>query len=118
MRTEVRDQYAKAATEAVALCSTDAYKGLDLSWVPDEVLGVNQGCGSPLGEAKQEIKRGQVVVDLGCGAGLDAFLAARQVGPTGRVIGIDMTPEMLAIARRSSAAVAQNLGYAEPNVDF
>jgi arsenite methyltransferase len=118
MRTEIREQYAKAATEAVALCSTDAYKGMDLRWVPDEVLNVNQGCGSPLGEAKQEIKRGHVVVDLGCGAGLDAFLAAKQVGAGGRVIGIDMTPEMLAIARRNSAAVARNLGYEQPNVVF
>jgi ubiquinone/menaquinone biosynthesis C-methylase UbiE len=68
--------------------------------VPEEAnLGL--GCGNPTAIAG--LRAGEVVVDLGAGAGLDAFLAAARVGPTGRVIGVDMTPEMLARARENAA---------------
>ncbi len=116
IQAEIKEAYGKAAVEGVNLCSTDSYSGLDLSWIPDEVLAVNQGCGSPLADVEGGLRRGERVVDLGCGAGLDVFLAARQVGPEGHVFGIDMTPEMLAIARRGSEPVARQLGYA--NVTF
>ncbi|MBI5137336.1 MAG: arsenite methyltransferase [Nitrospirae bacterium] len=59
------------------------------------------GCGNPTGIAG--LAPGETVLDLGCGAGMDVFLAARQVGATGRVIGVDMTPEMLARARENAA---------------
>jgi SAM-dependent methyltransferase len=68
------------------------------------------GVGNPL--ALGEIRPGETVLDLGCGAGLDSLLAARQVGPSGRVIGIDMTSEMIAKAQKNAAA----LGLA--NVQF
>jgi SAM-dependent methyltransferase len=68
------------------------------------------GCGNP--QAIAALKPGETVLDLGSGAGSDCFLAARQVGPTGRVIGVDMTPEMLTKAR----ANAERGGY--PNVEF
>jgi SAM-dependent methyltransferase len=77
--------------------------------VPDGAnLGL--GCGNPLAHA--ELKEGEVVVDLGSGAGFDCFLAARKVGPSGRVIGVDMTPEMIERAR----ANARKGGYS--NVEF
>jgi ubiquinone/menaquinone biosynthesis C-methylase UbiE len=68
--------------------------------VPDGAdLGL--GCGNP--QAIARLRPGERVLDLGSGGGFDAFLAARQVGPEGRVIGVDMTPEMIALARRNAA---------------
>lgn len=118
MDTQVKEAYAKAATETITLCSTNAYAGMDLSWVPDEVLRTNQGCASPLADAKNEVSRGSVVLDLGCGAGLDVFLASKQVGQAGHVYGVDMTPEMLDIARRNQDQVAERLGFSKSNVSF
>ena len=85
------------------------YTKEDLDVAPDGAnLGL--GCGNPQAIAK--LAPGEVVLDLGSGAGFDCFLAARQVGETGRVIGVDMTPEMLAKAREN----ARKGGYA--NVEF
>ncbi len=85
------------------------YAPEDLAKAPEEAnLGL--GCGAPL--AVLDPKPGEVVLDLGSGAGLDAFLAAAKVGPGGRVIGVDMTPEMLERARRA----AKTRGLA--NVEF
>lgn len=85
------------------------YSSEELSSVPDGVnLGL--GCGNP--QAIAELKPGEVVLDLGSGGGFDCFLASRQVGETGRVIGVDMTPEMLSRARRN----AVKGGYT--NTDF
>lgn len=117
-QSRVREDYGNAAVEAKTLCFTDAYKNVDLRWVPAEVLERNQGCTSPFAGMEIGLRRGDVVVDLGSGAGLDAFIAARQVGRTGRVIGIDMTPEMLEVARRNVEPVTRALGYDEPNVRF
>ena len=58
------------------------------------------------------------MLDLGCGAGRDAYLVSRLVGPNARVIGVDMTAEQLAVARRHQAAQAQRLGFARSNVHF
>jgi SAM-dependent methyltransferase len=72
------------------------YSGKDLSLAPGEAnLGL--GCGNPISNA--ELKPGEIVLDLGSGAGFDAFLAAERVGKTGKVIGVDMTPEMVEKAR-------------------
>ena len=85
-------------TSSTRLGYTDA----DLVAVPDGAdLGL--GCGNP--QAIAGLKPGERVLDLGSGGGFDAFLAARQVGPTGRVIGVDMTPEMIALARANAAKV-------------
>lgn len=85
------------------------YSEEDLTAVPDGAnLGL--GCGNP--KAIAQLKPGEVVVDLGAGAGFDCFLAARAVGPEGLVIGVDMTPEMLAKARENT----RKSGYS--NVDF
>jgi arsenite methyltransferase len=75
----------------------------DTSWLPADVTGLSLGCGDPIALAGLEL--GQVVLDLGSGGGIDCFMAARQVGPDGRVIGVDMTPEMLAKANRNKAQV-------------
>ena len=76
------------------------YSDADTAAVPaGSNLGL--GCGNPLGI--QSLRAGETVLDLGSGAGFDAFLAARAVGPTGRVIGVDMTPEMLQAARANAA---------------
>lgn len=85
-----------AAAVAVAI----GYQGRDLEAVP---AGANLGlgCGAPIDFL--DLKPGETVLDLGSGAGMDAFLAARRVGPTGRVIGVDMTPAMLERARAHAA---------------
>lgn len=97
-------------------CGSDAggaarlgYSSHELEGLPDGAnLGL--GCGNPTGLLS--LKPGEVVLDLGSAAGIDCFLAARKVGPTGRVIGVDMTPEMVAKAR----ANARTGGY--DNVEF
>jgi ubiquinone/menaquinone biosynthesis C-methylase UbiE len=69
----------------------------ELAEIPDEAVSNSLGCGNPL--AFSQVRPGDVVLDLGCGAGIDVALAAGKVGPTGRVIGVDMTDEMIAKAR-------------------
>ncbi len=76
------------------------YVKTDLSGLPDSVTGASLGCGNPTAIA--DLKPGEVVLDLGSGGGIDCFLAARQVGPTGRVIGLDMTPDMLKLAQHNA----------------
>jgi len=89
-----------ATTAAAGLSEQLGYSAGELAGVPQEAdLGL--GCGAPLGHL--ELQAGETVVDLGSGPGLDAFLAAKQVGSTGRVIGVDMTDEMLERARASAA---------------
>ncbi len=82
-----------------AQAQTLGYSEGDLAAVP-EGANLGLGCGNPVAIAS--LREGQTVLDLGAGAGFDAFLAARAVGPTGRVIGVDMTPEMVAKARANA----------------
>jgi len=84
--------------DAGSIARAIGYSDEDLATAGDGNLGL--GCGNPLGLAA--IAPGMTVLDLGSGAGFDAFLAAERVGPGGRVIGVDMTPEMLALARRNA----------------
>lgn len=83
------------------------YTLLEAQSVPTEAASLALGCGNPTGMAA--IRPGETVLDIGSGAGMDAFLAARQVGPQGKVIGVDMTPAMLERARRA----ATGAGYAQ-----
>jgi len=85
------------------------YKREDLERVPEEAI-MGLGCGNPTAIA--DLKAGEVVLDLGSGAGVDVFLAASKVGPTGKAIGVDMTKEMIDKAKR----IAANHGY--QNVEF
>ncbi|MGP0629729.1 methyltransferase domain-containing protein [Nitrospina sp. 32_T5] len=112
---DVREFYSKAAaTTQENLCCPVKYDPGDLSHIPEEVLGISYGCGSPVSRA--DIQPGETMVDLGCGGGIDCFIAARGVGETGRVIGVDMTEEMLNVARKNAGRVAENLGY--NNLEF
>lgn len=86
------------------------YRSEDLEQLSADVLALSFGCGNPTAIAA--LQPGEVVLDLGSGAGLDVLLAARQVGPEGFVYGVDMTPEMVALARRNAAAVgAENVEF-------
>lgn len=96
-----------------ACCVAD-YDPELLKLLTPEVLERRYGCGSPLPEALT----GQTVLDLGCGAGADCFIAAQLVGQSGKVIGLDMTPAQLQIARRNVAPHMVNFGYTKPNVEF
>jgi len=92
------------------------YSSVELSAAPKEAAEISLGCGNPI--ALAALKPGEVVLDIGSGGGLDAFLAAGKVGPTGRVIGVDMTPAMLERARSSGernhiSNVEFRQGYAE-----
>jgi arsenite methyltransferase len=119
IRDKVRERYGATARGESASCgdgcctSTSAdtlgYSAEDAAVVP-EAANLGLGCGNPLAIAS--LQTGQTVLDLGSGAGFDCFLAARAVGPTGKVIGVDMTHEMLAKAREN----AKKNGFS--NVEF
>jgi SAM-dependent methyltransferase/DNA-binding transcriptional ArsR family regulator len=85
-----------------------------LADIDDDILERSYGCGAPI----PPYLDGCTVLDLGCGAGRDAYLASRLVGPKGSVIGVDMSEDLLDVARRHQTAQAQRFGYAKSNVDF
>jgi SAM-dependent methyltransferase len=97
---------------ATATISPDLpiYETTDVNELPDDVTGLSLGCGDPITLA--QLQPGQTVLDLGSGGGIDCFLAAKKVGPTGQVIGVDMTPAMLEKARANKARMNA------ANVDF
>jgi SAM-dependent methyltransferase len=114
-RTIVREHYANVSTKG-ASCAPGCcgsvpanqslalgYSESDLSAVP-EGADLGLGCGNP--NAIAALKPGEIVLDLGSGGGFDCFLAARAVGPTGKVIGVDMTPEMISRARDNARKVS------------
>jgi len=114
---KVSDRYAKAASTGEQMCCPTSYDMANLkSFIPEEVLKISYGCGTPAG--LKTVRAGETVLDIGSGGGIDCFEASRLVGPTGRVIGIDMTDTMLEIARRNAVIVAGNLGYPSSNVEF
>ena len=116
VREAVRERYATFASDDEACCSTDPvtvnlYSASDLQALPmADPAGASLGCGNPT--ALAELSAGEVVLDLGSGAGLDVFLAAQRVGPTGKAYGVDMTDEMLTRARSNQGA----MGFT--NVEF
>ncbi len=110
----VRERYGRAALQVLeggpkaACCGTgssscadpitsDLYAAAETAGLPAEALLASLGCGNPT--ALAELREGEVVLDLGSGGGLDVLLSARRVGPTGKAFGLDMTDEMLALAR-------------------
>lgn len=129
----VQEYYGKAAREAGACCdnsakaesssccgsSTDSQKIENdlypvelLTGIPVDIVNGSAGSGDPVSQA--QLKPGETVLDLGSGGGLDCFLAARQVGASGHVIGVDMTPEMLELARSNAARMqVQNVEFRE-----
>ena len=132
IRKIVRERYgARARQELASCCAPQAgeasccgpsataekttyaerlYSKEELEDLPESVSDVALGCGNPV--ALAELKPGEVVVDLGSGGGIDCFLAAARVGPQGKVIGIDMTPEMVWLARENAGKIGAS------NVEF
>ncbi len=115
MTTEasVRERYSGAARVAeAALCCPVEYDPRYLKIIPSEVIERDYGCGDP----SRWLEKGETVLDLGSGTGKICFIASQVVGASGRVIGIDMTDDMLEVARRNAPVVAERIGYA--NVEF
>src|SRR5204862_5457109 len=111
--TVVRQRYAAGAKErADKLCCPVEYDSEYLKVIPPEVIERDYGCGDP----SRYLREGETVLDLGSGTGKICFIAAQIVGPKGKIIGVDMTDEMLEVARRNAPVVAERLGYA--NIEF
>lgn len=122
VRAAVRERYATAATTSGSCCGPSAssccgeaapadptsgtvyYSSEELTGLAEEVATFSLGCGNPIAFAQPQ--PGETVLDLGSGGGLDCFIAARAVGSTGHVIGVDMTPAMLTRARDAAARMA------------
>ena len=145
LREQVRARYAAAATKVVvgqggcgcgqpADCGCDGgccggpataeepgfgaelYAELDRDQLPDTALLASLGCGNPTAVA--ELHQGETVLDLGSGGGIDVLLSAKRVGPTGKAYGLDMTEEMLALARRNAAeAGATNVEFLKGQIE-
>jgi arsenite methyltransferase len=131
LQEQVRDRYAAAATAVqgigTASCcpapvETDdrfggmLYTQLDRDDLPVAAVAASLGCGNPTAVA--ELRAGERVLDLGSGGGIDVLLSAKRVGPTGYVFGVDMTPEMLDLARRSAAqAGATNVEFLHGTIE-
>ncbi|MBA4384650.1 MAG: arsenite S-adenosylmethyltransferase [Anaerolinea sp.] len=132
VRKSVREHYAGAAKNVSSCCgggsqkvsscgcgtSTSAsepstkalYNADDFNSLPEDVTNISLGCGDPVTLAS--LKPGQTVLDLGSGGGIDCFIAGKKIGPTGQVIGVDMTPEMLDKARANKIKVgAENVEF-------
>lgn len=115
MKTEhaVKERYANASkAQEPALCCPVDYNPQYLKAIPAEVIERDYGCGDP----SQYVRSGETVLDLGSGTGKICFIASQVVGPGGKIIGVDMTDDMLEVARRNAPVVAQNIGHA--NVEF
>jgi arsenite methyltransferase len=143
LREQVRARYAAAATKVTSggcgcgqpadcgcgdgCCGTAAtaeepgfgaelYAGLDRDQLPDTALLASLGCGNPTAVA--ELAEGETVLDLGSGGGIDVLLSAKRVGPTGKAYGLDMTEEMLALARANAAqAGATNVDFLKGHIE-
>lgn len=121
IRDHVKSRYGAVATSGLssdhagvkAVAEAFGYSAEELSSIPAEA-NMGLSCGNPTATAN--LRPGEVVVDLGCGGGLDVLLAASKVGPSGKAIGIDMTEEMLALAQRNAQNGAG--GRAVENVEF
>jgi ubiquinone/menaquinone biosynthesis C-methylase UbiE len=127
----VREKYAEAARQVakggVATCcgsgastgdpiTGNLYADREATEVPATALGASLGCGNPT--ALAHLRAGEVVLDLGCGGGIDVLLSARRVGPSGKAYGLDMTDEMLALARENARkAGATNVEFLRGQIE-
>ena len=113
VESAVKSRYAAGAQarEAELCCPVDYDSNL-LTAIPQEVIERDYGCGDP----SKYLRKGETVLDLGSGTGKICFISAQIVGPEGKIIGVDMTDEMLEVARRNAPIVAERIGYA--NVEF
>src|ERR1044072_8260797 len=111
--SEVRKRSAAGAAAAEArLCCPVDYNVEYLKVIPSEVIERDYGCGDP----SKYLREGETLLDLGSGTGKICFIASQGVGPTGKVIGVDMTDEMLEVGGTNAPIVAERVGYA--NVEF
>ena len=111
--TAVRERYSAAAGQREAeLCCPVDYDRRYLEVIPQEVIDRDYGCGDP----SKYVREGETVLDLGSGGGKICFIASQVVGPTGKVIGVDMNDDMLALARTSKSVVAERIGF--DNINF
>jgi arsenite methyltransferase len=140
VKAEVRRKYGEAAVRVAAgekgsCCGTscgcgedavaggfadpitrDLYDSVTASSVPEAAVLASLGCGNPT--ALAELREGEVVLDLGSGGGIDVLLSAKRVGPTGRAYGLDMTDEMLELARKNAAAAgAGNVEFLKGDIE-
>src|SRR5215203_103767 len=131
LREAVQEKYGEAARTAqkggVSSCgcgcsstkdpiTSDLYDAKETACLPAEAVLASLGCGNPT--ALAELHEGERVLDLGSGGGIDVLLSAQRVGPTGRAIGLDMTDEMLALARRNAAeAGATNVEFLKGTIE-
>jgi SAM-dependent methyltransferase len=125
----VRDKYAKAALRAGGSCcgasaelagaspiTANLYAAGETSVLPEAAVLASLGCGNPT--ALAELKPGETVLDLGSGGGIDVLLSARRVGPQGKAYGLDMTDEMLALARDNQRqAGAENVEFLKGEIE-
>lgn len=135
IREKVKERYAEAITRKTSCCSSatprsgccgssplDAdlssgmYINMDLEGLPTDMLAASFGCGNPILLA--QLNPGEIVLDLGSGAGLDVLLSAKRVGPAGKAYGLDMTDEMLAVARENqSRAGIENAEFLKGHIE-
>jgi arsenite methyltransferase len=105
LKDQIREHYAEAALNAGSCCGDDCcgslYTTADRDELPAGAVRASLGCGNPTAVA--ELREGETVLDLGSGGGIDVLLSARRVGPAGLAYGLDMTDEMLDLARRNAA---------------
>ncbi len=121
-KTDVENYYSEVLTssddlQTTACCTEDSlpnYLRTTVSQIHPEVLSRFYGCGSPIPLNLS----GATVLDLGCGTGRDCFTVSKLVGPTGRVIGVDMTEEQLSVARKHQEFHQNLWGFSQPNTDF
>ena len=120
IKAVVKDKYGKAALRVTSgstpsrgeadPITSNIYGGAETAELPAEAVAASLGCGNPT--ALAQLRPGETVLDLGSGGGIDVLLSARQVGPTGKAYGLDMTEEMLALAKENARASGAT------NVDF
>ena len=113
VRDDVQERYGAGANAVeAALCCPIDYDPQYLKIIPQDVLDRDYGCGDP----SRYVREGETVLDLGSGGGKICFIASQIVGAEGKVIGVDMTDDMLDLARTNAPIIAEKVGYA--NVEF
>src|ERR1700758_5520050 len=124
IREAVRDKYSQAALRAGSCCgpassspiTSKLYSDLETGSLPQDAVLASLGCGNPT--ALAELKQGETVLDLGSGGGIDVLLSARRVGPAGKAYGLDMTDDMLTLARENQRkAGAENVEFLKGEIE-